>query len=108
MVNALRLIMSGEKYLPRQHLASRWAAAGADPAGQARRHGRPPVDELSAREAEILGLLVTGRTNKEIAVAARTAGVTVKVHLRGVYRKIGAANRAQAVRIILDIKGRLR
>jgi two-component system nitrate/nitrite response regulator NarL len=104
MVNALRLVLSGEKYLPSStffdavgggSMAS--SASLTKPAGVP-----PPFDKLSKREAEILLLLVEGRTNKEIAIALDLQEITIKVHLRNVYRKIGAANRAQAVRIAMS------
>jgi DNA-binding NarL/FixJ family response regulator len=105
MVNALRLVLSGEKYLPSSTFfdtGTTGVAMGAVP-----NFGKPagtpaPFDKLSKREAEILLLLVEGRTNKEIAIALDLQEITIKVHLRNVYRKIGAANRAQAVRIAMS------
>ncbi len=98
MVNALRLVLSGEKYLPSttffdENPSPTFPVGGGTP---------PPFDKLSRRESEILVLLVEGRTNKEIAIALELQEITIKVHLRNVYRKIGAANRAQAVRIALQ------
>jgi len=105
MVNALRLVLSGEKYLPSStffddpanQMMMPPAAAPAKPVGVP-----PPFDKLSRREAEILLLLIEGRTNKEIAICLDLQEITIKVHLRNVYRKIGAANRAQAVRIAMS------
>ena len=54
------------------------------------------------REREILGYLIEGQTNKEIARRLDLQEITIKIHLRNVYRKIGAVNRAQAVRIALQ------
>jgi DNA-binding CsgD family transcriptional regulator len=56
---------------------------------------------LSVREREILGYLIEGMTNKEIARRLDLQEITIKIHLRNVYRKIGAINRAQAVRIAM-------
>lgn len=105
MVNALRLVLSGEKYLPSSTFFEEAGSQGmmmptspTRPAG-----GVPaPFDKLSRREAEILALLIEGRTNKEIALCLDLQEITIKVHLRNVYRKIGAANRAQAVRIAMS------
>lgn len=104
MVNALRLVLSGEKYLPSStffddpsNQMSMPVPTPAKPAGVP-----PPFDKLSRREAEILALLVEGRTNKEIAICLDLQEITIKVHLRNVYRKIGSANRAQAVRIAMS------
>lgn len=105
MVNALRLVLSGEKYLP----SSTFFDDPANPTmmmppmlGRAAGGVPAPFDKLSRREAEILALLVEGRTNKEIALCLDLQEITIKVHLRNVYRKIGAANRAQAVRIAMS------
>lgn len=54
---------------------------------------------LTEREARILELLIDGNTNKEIARILDLEEITIKVHLRNTYRKIGAGNRTDAVRI---------
>ena len=46
--------------------------------------------ELSDREKEILKLVATGVSNKEIAYQLGISPNTVKVHLRNVFTKIGA------------------
>lgn len=104
MVNALRLVLSGEKYLPSSTFFDTPATAAHIPGTSAQTGAvvHPPFDRLSRREGEILTLLVEGRTNKEIALALNLQEITIKVHLRNVYRKIGAANRAQAVRIAMS------
>ncbi|MFD1301138.1 helix-turn-helix transcriptional regulator [Methylobacterium marchantiae] len=51
---------------------------------------------LSNREREILLLLTNGASNKEIARKLNIAEATVKIHVKGVFRKIGAVNRTQA------------
>ena len=47
--------------------------------------------------------LLEGLTNKEIGRRLEIHEVTVKLHLSKIYRKIGAKNRAQAVKIALDL-----
>ena len=53
-------------------------------------------DPLSERELEVLALLASGRTNAEIARDLFVALGTVKSHVNNIYRKLGAANRAEA------------
>ncbi|HUW42029.1 MAG TPA: response regulator transcription factor [Rectinemataceae bacterium] len=55
--------------------------------------------QLSRREREILGHLVEGRTNKEIAAELCIAEQTVRNHISVVYDKMGVPDRAQAVRL---------
>lgn len=101
MVNALRLVLSGERYLPSSILVGD-GAGGPDDEDGANGTGTTVLDSLSNREREILALLIEGKTNKEIARQLNLQEITIKIHLRNVYRKIGAGNRAQAVRIALS------
>ncbi len=52
---------------------------------------------LSARECEVLRLLVEGRSNKAIAETLFITERTAKFHLTSIFRKLGADNRTQAV-----------
>ena len=56
-----------------------------------------PTGLLSEREAEVLGLIATGATNREIAGELHLSPHTVKEHTSGLYRKLKARNRAEAV-----------
>jgi ATP/maltotriose-dependent transcriptional regulator MalT len=61
------------------------------------RRSVPTADErLSKREREVLRLVVDGLSNKEIAGKLYISEVTVKVHLRHVYEKLGVRNRMEA------------
>jgi len=57
--------------------------------------------DLTNRELEVLSLLPTGATASAIAGMLFLTEPTVKTHLSSIYRKLSAANRAQAVSIAL-------
>jgi DNA-binding NarL/FixJ family response regulator len=56
-----------------------------------------PLDRLSPREREVLGLLLEGMPNKLIAGRLGISEKTVKSHLTSIFRQIGVTDRVQAV-----------
>jgi FixJ family two-component response regulator len=54
---------------------------------------------LTAREKEVLALVVTGRRNKQIAGDLGVSEITVKVHRGNLVRKMGARSLAELVRM---------
>lgn len=89
LVNAIELVLSGERYVP------------ADFVPPPRRSGsRSPSAsdvQLTRRETEVLRFLLKGASNKDIAREMGLQTVTVKLHIRGIFRKLSAKNRTQAV-----------
>jgi DNA-binding CsgD family transcriptional regulator len=57
---------------------------------------------LRPRERQVLESLLDGRTNREIAQELNLGEETVKTHLRSLYRKLGARDRAHAIAITLQ------
>lgn len=84
---------------------------GVTPAGPAPRepHGhlafhdlQPPFMHLSRREVEVVHLMGRGMTNASIGNALFISEGTVKTHVKHILKKLGAANRAEAVSIWLS------
>jgi DNA-binding NarL/FixJ family response regulator len=65
------------------------------------RHGEV---KLSPREQDVLRLLVKGKTTKQMAVILSVQPSTIKQALSGLYQKLGANNRTEAVSIALREK----
>jgi DNA-binding NarL/FixJ family response regulator len=58
-----------------------------------------PGESLTERETEVLQLLSQGLANKQIATSLGISEHTVKFHVSSIYTKLGATNRAEAVRL---------
>lgn len=89
---SLSLVVMGEKVFPTDlaHLLINSRHLGQNDKAPAR------TGQLSDRESEILACLVNGQSNKVIAGHLRITEGTVKVHLKGVLKKIRVTNRTQA------------
>lgn len=54
------------------------------------------IDELSERERDVLALMATGATDRQIADHLSLSINTVKTHARSIFRKLGVQSRHQA------------
>jgi NarL family two-component system response regulator LiaR len=61
-----------------------------------------PEFELTPREREILGLMVSGKTNKQIAESLTLSLGTVRFHISNILSKMGVSNRTEAVSLALQ------
>ena len=82
LVNAIRTVHSGLKYIPAS--VSKSLAE------------RPPHSELSARELEVLELIVKGHSNREIGEALGIGEATVKWHVNIILSRLNVSDRTQA------------
>jgi two-component system, NarL family, nitrate/nitrite response regulator NarL len=92
---SLRLVMLGEKVFP-TGLAHLLIAGRLKEPGRANGLAQLATPGLSDREVEILTCLLNGMSNKVIANQLRISEGTVKVHLKGILKKINVRNRTQA------------
>lgn len=86
LVNAVRFMAMGEQYAPIDFMT---AAPEVTPVNAL-------AEKLSPRELQVLQGLCEGKANKEIARDLGIQEPTVKLHMKTLYRKIGAHNRTQA------------
>ena len=97
LINALRFVLAGGVYLPVEVL--RQPSAGAFPLPVAAPGGATGLRDLglTQRQAQVLALLVQGKSNKLICRELDLAEGTVKVHVAAVLKALGVSNRTQAV-----------
>lgn len=88
MINAVRFMAMGEQYAPIDFMT----AVDEAPINLL-------AEKLSPRELQVLKGLTEGKPNKEIARDLDLQEATVKLHVKTLYRKVGAANRTQAAMI---------
>jgi DNA-binding NarL/FixJ family response regulator len=96
IARAVRTVHAGETLLEPavqrrliESLRGRPAAPPAQP---------PPPDDLTPREVEVLRLIASGLSNREIARRLFVSEATVKTHINNIFSKAGLRDRAQAVR----------
>jgi DNA-binding CsgD family transcriptional regulator len=63
---------------------------------------RPRADGLTLREVEILRLVTSGRTNRQLAEELGVSTRTVDAHLRSIYAKLGVKSRSAATRYAVE------
>jgi two-component system nitrate/nitrite response regulator NarP len=63
---------------------------------QADRPAFDPIETLTSREREVLGLFAQGLENKVIAAQLSVSEETVRAHAKNIYRKLRVRNRMQA------------
>jgi two-component system NarL family response regulator len=88
MLQAIREVYAGRRHIP--------------PEIGARLAERLPLSELTAREVEVLTLIVKGLTNSDIAGVLKISKGTVKIHVNNIYGKLGVNDRTQATTTALQ------
>jgi DNA-binding NarL/FixJ family response regulator len=92
LVRTVRAVLNGESVLQPEAAARLLRRmAGETTAGAA-----VPVEPLTPRECEVLGLMAAGRTNEQIARELQVAKSTAKTHVQNIIGKLGVSTRTQA------------
>lgn len=95
LVRAIRAVNQGSGFLQAEVTKPLLRRLAADAKVESDR------TNLTLREIEIVELLAEGRGNRDIARSLSISEETIKTHLRRIYEKLGASDRAQAVAIAL-------
>lgn len=86
----------GDRVMTRQEFEG-WLAEETIKAQRLYSEPGAPFSPLSNREMEVLGHIIRGLSNKEIAVSLNISPQTVKNHITSILRKFGVQDRTQAV-----------
>jgi DNA-binding NarL/FixJ family response regulator len=91
VLRAVEVVQKGELAAPRQLL--RYLLM---------QNENPEIGDLSARQGEILELVVEGSSNAEIAGRLYLSESTIKQHLRAAYKLLGVRNRTEAAKTMRE------
>jgi len=96
LVNALRLLISGEKFFPTNVFEATEKPAYLQelPAWSSNNFG---TVELTSRQKAVLNEVAKGMSNREIGKALGISEITVKIHVHSICQKLAVRNRMQAV-----------
>jgi DNA-binding NarL/FixJ family response regulator len=96
LIKAIQAVHKGELWVERKLIAK---FLEGEAIADSRREGQAGKLKkvITAREKEVLRLLTTGRTNKEIAKALFISEKTVKSHLNSIFKKLNVTRRLQAI-----------
>jgi len=94
LLKGIQRVLDGEIFVPEgdknTFMASHYDDQPTKPNAQVK------AIDFTPRETDVLSYLVEGASNKEIANALELQIVTIKLHVRGICRKLNANNRTQA------------
>lgn len=102
IANAIRLMLSGQRYVPDDVLSAAQSQGLACIDTCKAIPISSPLDRLTGRERQVLGFLIKGHSNKVIGRALGVQEVTVKLHIRKLLKRLGVTNRTQAVAFALQ------
>jgi DNA-binding NarL/FixJ family response regulator len=92
---AIEVVLDGSVWAPRKVLAKLLESATPGAAASGHEGESRIENRMTAREREVLELLMDGRSNRAIAEALGIDEATVKAHLGRMLRKTGAHNRVE-------------
>ena len=95
LLQTVRTVLAGGTFL-NQDVMTECLQRLANRSKEASQKDGPAFERLTARESEVLKLLATGMSNKEIAAQLVVSVATVKTHVEHVIQKLQVSDRTQA------------
>ncbi len=95
MLSALRLVLSGGRYVPPELLNA--VPVNMPPDTNLSAPKSPAELGLTERQLDVLALMAQGKSNKQICRELGLAEATVKIHVTAILRTLKVASRAQAI-----------
>jgi DNA-binding NarL/FixJ family response regulator len=95
LIHAIRVIGDGEAYL--QPAVTKRLLERMRGSSHARAEALPQIEPLTNRERQVLQLMATSATNRDIAAELNISEETVRSHTKNILSKLGQPNRTQAV-----------
>jgi DNA-binding NarL/FixJ family response regulator len=108
LLGALRLILAGGIYIPPEILTLGPAMTAASDGATAAKRPSPAELGLTARQVDVLALMMEGKNNKLICRALELAEPTVKNHVSAILKALGVTNRTEAVLAVAALGWELR
>ena len=97
ILSALRLVLSGGTYLPREIMSAPATPPKPSDVQNASAHRKLEALGITPRQADVLLLLLDGKSNKLICRELNLAEGTVKNHMAAVFKALNVASRVEAV-----------
>ena len=108
LLGALRLILAGGIYIPPEILTLGPAMTAASDSTTPAKRPSPAELGLTARQVDVLALMMEGKNNKLICRALELAEPTVKNHVSAILKALGVTNRTEAVLAVAALGWELR
>jgi DNA-binding NarL/FixJ family response regulator len=93
VISAVEVVQKGELAAPRQLLGHFLS-----------QNDNPKIGDLTARQREILEMVMEGLSNAQIAGRLYLSESTIKQHLRAVYKELGVRNRTEAAKTMREMR----
>ena len=107
MVNALRVVLLGEIYVPPSLFSSEMKPVEPTSArhvdGRSLRETHPNIQMLTHRQLGVLALIGQGLSNRDIAENLNISEGTVKVHVGAILKTLGVNNRTRAALLATEL-----